>query len=53
MTVMRIGTIREFITDTETYIKGKLIRNTSIGTDYNYLKTIAAELNQGLFMEVK
>ena len=53
MTVMRIGTIREFITNTETYIKGKLIRNTNIGTDYNYLKTIAAELNQGLFMEVK
>lgn len=53
MTVMRIGTIREFITETETYIKGKLIRNTDIGADYNYLKTIAAELNQGLFMEVK
>ena len=53
MTVMRIGTIREFITETETYIKGKLIRNTNLGTDYNYLNTIAAELNQGLFMEVK
>lgn len=53
MTVMRIGTIREFITNTETYIKGKLIRNTSIGADYNYLKTIAAELNQGLFMKVE
>ena len=53
MTVMRIGTIREFITNTETYIKGKLIRNTSIGADYNYLKTIAAELNQGLFMKIE
>lgn len=53
MTVMRIGTIREFITETETYIKGKLIRNTDIGTDYNYLKTIAAELNQGLFVRLE
>ena len=53
MTVMRIGTIREFITETETYIKGKLIRNTDIGTDYNYLKTIAAELNQGLFVKLE
>lgn len=50
MTIMRIGKILEFINDNPQYIKGKLIRNTSIVDDYHVLTTIAQELDKGVFI---
>lgn len=59
MTVMRIGTINEFINNSWTYenitsknyIKGKLIRLDSVKDDYHKLNALSGELNQGLYFE--
>lgn len=50
MTVMRIGTIREFMKSEPSYIKGKLIRVTTAPEDYNYVNELANEFNKGVFI---
>lgn len=50
MTVMRIGTISEFLKLEPTYIKGKLIRLESLSDDFHLLTSIADELNKGVFI---
>ena len=50
MTIMRIGTINQFIDTVRHYIKGKLIRCESIQDDYHILEAIAEELNKGVFI---
>ena len=51
MTVMRIGTIQEFIRQEETYIKGKIIRLENINEPTNVLNEIANEINKGVFID--
>lgn len=51
MTVMRIGTINEFLQDEESYIKGKLIRLESNNFDNHYTVSLANELNQGIYIK--
>ena len=51
MTVMTIGTIRQYLRPTESYIKGKLIRLDNFhDEDSNYVSEIAAEVNKGIFI---
>lgn len=50
MTVMRIGTIQEFIRPTETYIKGKIIRLLDVDEPTNVLNEIANEIDKGVFI---
>lgn len=50
MTVMRIGTIQEFIRPTETYIKGKIIRLLEVDEPTNVLNEIANEIDKGVFI---
>lgn len=51
MTVMTIGTIREYLRPTESYIKGKLIRLDNFhDEDFQYVNEIAAEVNKGIFI---
>lgn len=50
MTVMRIGNIREFLKETPTYIKGKLIRVEGIEEDFHYVNELANEFNKGVFI---
>ena len=50
MTVMRIGTISEFMKDEPTYIKGQLIRLETVQEDTNYINEIAKEINKGVFI---
>lgn len=50
MTIMRIGTIGEFQKGTPTYIKGKIIRLEGLFEDYHFARTIAEEINQGVFI---
>lgn len=51
MTVMRIGTISEFIQPDYSYIKGKLIRLENVGEDYHMVGEIANEINKGVFIK--
>lgn len=50
MTVMRIGTIQEFIRNEETYIKGQIIRLLDVDEPTNVLNEIANEINKGVFI---
>lgn len=50
MTVMRIGTIQEFMREEPSYIKGKLIRLENIEEDFHILNAIADEMNKGVFI---
>ena len=58
MTVMRIGTIDEFIDNTwsyqditsKGYIKGKLIRLETIEDDYHIINALSGELDKGVFI---
>lgn len=51
MTVMTIGTIRQYLRPTESYIKGKLIRLDNLhDEDFHYVNEIAAEVNKGIFI---
>lgn len=50
MTVMRIGTIQEFIREIPTYIKGKLIRLENTGEDFHYVSELAKEFDKGVFI---
>ena len=52
MTVMRIGTIGEFLGDGELqYIKGRIIRIDGIEDDFHYRKAIAEEIFKGAFFK--
>ena len=50
MTVMTIGTISQYITDTPKYIKGKLIRLENANTSSEVVNAIANELYKGVFI---
>lgn len=50
MTVMRIGTIGEFIRPEKSYIKGQLIRIEDFEEDFHILNEIANEVNKGVFV---
>ena len=49
MTVMRIGTIAQFIQQERSYIKGQLIR-IDLHEDTHLINQIASELNKGVFI---
>ena len=51
MTVMRIGTISQFLQQDYSYIKGQVIRMENISDDTNYLNQIANEINKGVFIK--
>lgn len=59
MTVMRIGTMNDFIGNTwsyqditsKGYIKGKLIRLETIEDDYHIINALSGELDKGVFIE--
>lgn len=51
MTIMRIGSMTEFLATNKTYIKGKLIRlEPTDGCDFHVVSTIANELYKGVFI---
>lgn len=50
MTVMRVGTINEFIQPDTSYIKGKLIRLETLADDFHVVNQIADELYKGVFI---
>lgn len=50
MTVMRIGTITQFIKSEKTYIKGQLIRLETIFEDFHIVNALANEINMGVFI---
>lgn len=50
MTVMRIGTIREFLKEEPTYIKGKFIRLENFNEDFHFVNELANEFNKGVFI---
>lgn len=49
MTVMRIGTLNEFIRQDISYIKGKFIR-LNIDEDFHFVNELANEFNKGVFI---
>lgn len=51
MTVMRIGTIDEFVKDTETFIQGKVIRFLDLDDDYHMAVELADEIKKGIFIK--
>ena len=50
MTVMRIGTIQEFLRSEPSYIKGKLIRLEDTDNNFHTVNEIANEINKGVFI---
>lgn len=51
MTVMRIGTLREFLNPSERhYFKGELIRNEKIAEDNHIFEAIYSELMKGVYI---
>ena len=50
MTVMRIGTIKEFLQPELSYIKGKLIRLEDNNINFHVINTISGELNKGVYI---
>lgn len=50
MTVMRIGTISEFISSEPSYVKARLIRLENTGGDFHLANAIAEELYKGVFI---
>lgn len=50
MTVMRIGTISEFISNEPSFIKARLIRLEYTGGDFHLVNAIAEELFKGVFI---
>lgn len=51
MTVMAIGTMREYLQPNESYIKGQLIRLENEDLDYHILLELATEINKGVFIK--
>lgn len=52
MTIMRISYLANFISSTEQYFKGKVIRLDDIAEDYHMANSIADELNKGVFIKL-
>ena len=50
MTVMRIGTISQFLQEQPSYIKGKLIRFEGTDNNFHVVNEIANEINKGVFI---
>ena len=50
MTVMTIGIINDYIQTEKTYIKGQIIRLENLDNEYHVAKTIAKEINQGIYI---
>lgn len=50
MTVMTIGTIRQYIESTPSYIKGKIIRLEGLNEDFHIATAIAEEINKGVYI---
>ena len=50
MTVMRIGTIAQFLRSEPSYIKGKLIRFEGTDNNFHIVNEIANEINKGVFI---
>ena len=50
MTVMRIGTISQFLHEQPSYIKGKLIRFEGTDNNFHVVNEIANEINKGVFI---
>lgn len=53
MTVMTIGSLSDYIdnkTENNNYFKGKLIRLNNIADDFHTVKSIANELNKGVYL---
>lgn len=50
MTVMTIGTIRQYIDSTPSYIKGKIIRMEGLNEDFHIATAIAEEINKGVYI---
>ena len=53
MTIMRIGTLAEFMTNERHYFKGRLIRCEALADDFHIMTAIAEELNKGVFSEIQ
>lgn len=51
MTVMRTGTIGEFLTDDYSYIQGKMILINGIDDDFHLLKAISEEIGKGVYIK--
>lgn len=50
MTIMRIGTLNEFMDTERHYFKGRLIRCEALADDFHLLTAIAEELYKGVFI---
>lgn len=50
MTVMTIGTIRQYLRSEKSYIKGQLIRLEGLDEDTNYINNISQEIYKGVFI---
>ena len=51
MTVMRIGTLNNFTSNEESYVKGKLIRIENTVEDYHIINELGREVNLGFFIK--
>lgn len=49
-TIMRIGSIANFLQSNKSYIKGRIIRIEGISDDFHLLKAIADEIYKGVFI---
>ena len=50
MTVMRIGTISQFLQSEPSYIKGQIIRLEGTDNNFHVVNEIANEINKGVFI---
>lgn len=50
MTVMTIGTIREYLQPTASYIKGQIIRLENLDEDFHLATEIYNEINKGIYI---
>lgn len=51
MTVMRTGTIEEFLQSDYSYVQGKMIRVEGVEDDYNLVRNIADEIRKGVYIK--
>lgn len=51
MTVMRTGTISEFLTGDYSYVQGKMILINGINDDFHLLKAISEEIGKGVYIK--
>lgn len=49
-TIMRIGSIANYLQSSKSYIKGRIIRMEDISEDFDMLKAIADEIYKGVFI---